>query len=82
MHNPSEAAAELERCIRDLGFQGALIDGQTPGEYLDLEKYSVFWERAAALEAPIYLTSGQPDGSPCRVFGPQRVVGSGLQLGV
>ena len=53
MHNPIEAADELERCIHDLKFQGALINGQTNGEYLDLDKYSVFWERAAALEAPI-----------------------------
>jgi predicted TIM-barrel fold metal-dependent hydrolase len=29
MHNPSQAADELERCVRDLGFQGALINGQT-----------------------------------------------------
>ena len=43
MHNPSRAADELERCIRDLGFQGALINGQTNGEYLDLDKYSIFW---------------------------------------
>ena len=45
MHNPADAANELERCVRDLGFQGALINGQTNGEYLDLDKYCVFWER-------------------------------------
>jgi len=55
MQNPVEAANELERSMRDLNFQGAMINGQTNGEYLDLDKYSVFWERAAALEAPIYL---------------------------
>jgi 2,3-dihydroxybenzoate decarboxylase len=64
MHNPAEAAAELERCMRDLGFQGAMINGQTNGEYLDLDKYSVFWERAAALEAPIYLHPGNPVDHP------------------
>jgi 2,3-dihydroxybenzoate decarboxylase len=64
MQNPAEAAAELERCVRDLGFQGALINGQTNGEYLDLDKYSVFWERAAALEAPIYLHPGNPVDHP------------------
>ena len=47
MHNPAAAADELERCVRDLGFHGAMINGQTNGEYLDLDKYSVFWERAA-----------------------------------
>jgi 2,3-dihydroxybenzoate decarboxylase len=69
MQNPSEAAAELERCVRDLGFQGALINGQTNGEYLDLDKYSVFWERAAALEAPIYLHPGNPVDHPAMYEG-------------
>jgi 2,3-dihydroxybenzoate decarboxylase len=64
MHDPAEAAAELERCVRQLGFQGALINGQTNGEYLDLDKYSVFWERAAALEAPIYIHPANPVDHP------------------
>jgi 2,3-dihydroxybenzoate decarboxylase len=69
MHDPSEAAEELERCMRDLGFHGALINGQTNGEYLDLDKYSVFWERAAALEAPIYLHPGNPVDHPSTYAG-------------
>jgi 2,3-dihydroxybenzoate decarboxylase len=69
MHDPAEAAAELERCVRDLGFQGALINGQTNGEYLDLDKYTVFWERAAALEAPIYLHPGNPIDHPAMYAG-------------
>lgn len=64
MHNPADAAAELERCMRELGFHGAMINGQTNGEYLDLDKYSVFWERAAALQAPIYLHPGNPVDHP------------------
>jgi 2,3-dihydroxybenzoate decarboxylase len=64
MQNPTEAAAELERCVRDLGFQGAMINGQTNGDYLDLDKYSVFWERVAALEAPVYLHPGNPVDNP------------------
>jgi hypothetical protein len=64
MQNPSIAAEELERCMRDLGFHGALINGQTNGEYLDLDKYSVFWERAAALDAPIYLHPCNPVDHP------------------
>jgi 2,3-dihydroxybenzoate decarboxylase len=69
MQNPREAAAELERCMHDLGFQGALINGQTNGEYLDLDKYSVFWERAAGLEAPIYLHPGNPVDHPTAYAG-------------
>ncbi len=64
MHDPRDAADELERCMRDLKFQGAMIHGQTNGDYLDLDKYSVFWERAAALQAPIYLHPANPVDHP------------------
>jgi len=69
MQNPAEAANELERCVHDLGFQGAMINGQTNGDYLDLDKYSVFWERAAALEAPIYLHPANPVDHPAMYAG-------------
>ena len=69
MQNPAVAADELERCIHDLGFQGGMINGQSNGEYLDLDKYSVFWERAAALEAPIYLHPGNPVDYPAMYGG-------------
>lgn len=69
MQDPAGAAQELERCVRGLGFQGAMINGQTSGEYLDLDKYSVFWERAAALEAPIYLHPGNPVDHPAMYEG-------------
>lgn len=62
MQGPADAAAELERCVTELGFQGAMINGQTNGEYLDLDKYSVFWEGAAALQAPVYIHPGNPVG--------------------
>lgn len=64
MQDPAAAADELERCVRDLGFHGAMINGQTNGDYLDLDKYSIFWERAAALEAPIYLHPANPVDKP------------------
>jgi 2,3-dihydroxybenzoate decarboxylase len=69
MHNPVEAADELERCMHDLKFQGAMINCQTNGEYLDLDKYSVFWERVAALEAPIYLHPANPVDYPATYAG-------------
>jgi len=76
MQNPAEAAAELERCVKELGFQGAMINGQTNGEYLDLDKYSVFWERAAALEAPIYLHPGNPVDHPAVYAGHDELWGA------
>lgn len=69
MQNPSNAADELERCVRHLGFQGAMINGQTNGEYLDLDKYSVFWERVDALESPVYLHPGNPVDHPATFSG-------------
>jgi 2,3-dihydroxybenzoate decarboxylase len=69
MHDPADAAAELERAVRDLGFHGALVNGQTNGEYLDLDKYSVFWERAAALKAPVYLHPANPVDHPATFAG-------------
>ncbi len=60
MQDPSEAADELERCVRDLGMQGAMINGQTGGTYLDDDRYSPFWERVSDLKAPIYIHPNNP----------------------
>ena len=60
MQDPAAAADELERCMRDLGFCGALINGHTNGDYLDHPKFQVFWERANELAAPIYLHPADP----------------------
>ena len=49
------AADELERCVRDLKFCGALINGHTNGQYLDDPKLAQFWERAEALGTVIYI---------------------------
>lgn len=55
MQEPEAAAGELERCVRELGFRGALVNGHTNGVYLDDPRYLPFWERAEALGVPIYL---------------------------
>jgi len=64
MQDPLEAADELERCINELRFQGAMINGQTNGAYLDDDRYFPFWERAEALEAPIYIHPANPADVP------------------
>lgn len=61
MQDPTGAADELERCVVELKMQGAMVNGQTLGTYLDHACYEVFWERAAALGAPIYLHPGNPE---------------------
>jgi 2,3-dihydroxybenzoate decarboxylase len=60
MQDPAGAAAELERCMRDLKFCGAMINGHTHGQYLDHPSLYPFWERAQALGAPIYIHPTDP----------------------
>src|SRR6516165_7919148 len=54
------AADELERCIRELKFAGAMINGHTNGQYLDHPALHPFWERAQALGVLIYLHPVDP----------------------
>lgn len=64
MQDPSAAADELERAVRDLAMVGAMINGQTNGAYLDDDRFSVFWERAADLGVPIYIHPYNPPDFP------------------
>jgi 2,3-dihydroxybenzoate decarboxylase len=61
LQDPKGAADELERCVRDLKFKGAMVNGQTQGVYLDDPKLDPFWERAEALGAAIYLHPADPE---------------------
>ena len=57
----AEAAAdELERCVRQLGFVGCMINGHTNGMYLDHPSLYPFWERAEALDVPVYIHPTDP----------------------
>jgi len=60
MQDPRAAADELERCVRDLKFSGALINGHTHGQYLDHPALDPFWERAQAINAPVYIHPADP----------------------
>jgi uncharacterized protein len=57
---PDKAAAELERCIRELGFRGALINGHSRGRYMDDKFFWPIFESAEALNAPIYIHPTRP----------------------
>jgi len=61
--DPKGAADELERTVTKLGFKGAMIHGLTNGEFIDLKKYWPIFERAEALDVPIYLHPSMPDPS-------------------
>jgi 2,3-dihydroxybenzoate decarboxylase len=60
MQDVRAAADELERCMRELKFCGAMINGHTNGQYLDNPALDPFWERAEALDALIYLHPADP----------------------
>ena len=55
MQVPNEAADELERAVRELGFLGSMVNGHTNGVYLDDPQYDIFWERMEELDVPLYL---------------------------
>jgi len=57
---PDKAAAELERCVRQCGFRGALINGHSRGRYLDDPFFAPIFESAQALNVPIYLHPTRP----------------------
>lgn len=55
MPAPEAAAAELERAVRTLGLQGALVFGRTGERNLDASENWVIFETAEALRAPLYI---------------------------
>ena len=60
VQDPKAAADELERCLRDLKFCGAMINGHTNGQYLDDPALYPFWERAESLGALVYIHPTDP----------------------
>lgn len=60
LRQPEQAAAELTRCVRTLGFKGALVNGVSAGLFLDDPRFTPFWEAAHALGVPVYLHPAPP----------------------
>ena len=60
MQDPVAAADELARCLGELKFAGAMINGHTNGQYLDHPTLHPFWDRAQALSAAIYIHPTDP----------------------
>jgi len=60
MHNPEEAAKELERCVTQLGFKGSLVNGHTLGRYYESRDYDPLWACMEALDVPMYLHPADP----------------------
>lgn len=66
MQDPEAAARELARCVTELGFKGALVNGFTQtGDgsemlYYDLPMFRPFWAEAERLGVPFYLHPRNP----------------------
>lgn len=58
--DPAEAARELDRAVRDLGFKGAIVNSHTNGRYLDDPACWEIFQAAEALDVPIYLHPTAP----------------------
>ncbi len=61
MQDPDAASLELERCVKELGFKGALVNGFTQKDdpdtaiYFDIPEYRSFWSTVSELDVPFYL---------------------------
>jgi predicted TIM-barrel fold metal-dependent hydrolase len=68
------AAQELQRCVKEYGFVGAMINGFTntedpeKGQYLDDPQYDALWEVAQRLQKPIFIHPRVPLASNIRVL--------------
>jgi 2,3-dihydroxybenzoate decarboxylase len=58
MQDPKAAVVELERCVRELGFVGALVNDHFPEHYLDEPEYDEVWAALEELAVPLYLHPG------------------------
>ncbi|CAK7198509.1 hypothetical protein SEUCBS139899_001170 [Sporothrix eucalyptigena] len=69
MHDPHQAARELTRCVKELGFHGALVNdfqhsGPNGETYLfyDQPRYDPFWKVLEELDMPFYIHPAAPSG--------------------
>ena len=58
--DPDGAARELERRVKELGFKGAMIHGPTGTRFIDEPFFWPVFERAQALDVPVYLHPNFP----------------------
>ena len=54
MADPEAAAAELERCVKKLGFVGVLLTGTWQRHFYDEERFFPIFAKAAELDVPVY----------------------------
>jgi 2,3-dihydroxybenzoate decarboxylase len=66
MQDPEQAARELARCVKELKFKGALVNGYSQVKsaenavYYDIKQYWDFWGEVERLDVPVYLHPREP----------------------
>ena len=58
--DPMAAADELERCVTQLGFKGAMVHGLTNGVFFDDKQFWPIFGRAQDLDVPLYVHPASP----------------------
>ncbi len=65
LQDPASAAKELERCVRQYGFVGGLINGQTQGFLLRRGEISSFLEKSGRTECAYLFASRKSSTYAC-----------------
>src|SRR6185295_1367833 len=74
MQDPDGATRELQRCVKELGFVGSLVNGfsqiNDPDSmvYLDDKRYAGFWAEHEKLDRPFYLHPRNPLPSAAQIY--------------
>jgi predicted TIM-barrel fold metal-dependent hydrolase len=74
MQDPDGATRELKRCVKELGFRGALVNGfsqvgdEDTAVYYDLPQYRPFWAMAERLDVPFYLHPRNPLPRDAKIY--------------
>lgn len=79
--DPKAAADELERAVIKLNFKGAMIMGLTHGRFMDDRKFRPIFERAAALDVPLYIHPTPPHKDVMATYFADYPVLAGAPLG-
>jgi aminocarboxymuconate-semialdehyde decarboxylase len=62
LQDPNAAAAELRRCVRDLGFIGGHVASNVRGSYLHSDQFRPVYEAATELDVPLFVHPADPAG--------------------
>jgi gamma-resorcylate decarboxylase len=74
MQDPDAAARELRRCVEELGFVGALVNGFSQSAdsddllYYDLPMFRPFWAEVERLGVPFYLHPRNPLPAHAQIY--------------